>query len=793
MPGSKSFFACLSALLLALLFAVPRPALGQTDPRWGLLSELVEHDFQLTGMFGKSTLFAYRWEEPGKRMSMIQAQGPFSQKYIMTLDPSAGTILIGPDGYQERYGYRVTAAGDGTLLLAKNSKPYLARGGNGTFKLGANLVIVAAAPGSPASLRAAKLIAAGKLRAANFTLPTDVSAPAVASVSTRQPAAGTSTSASTIGVVPAGADVELSAVQRQALDRLVNATVSTTLVQDVPGFGREGMFVRFSRWVVPGKAYITQWQHDADDAVESRYVVRGDGTIVLAPEDEKKHDYGMLGRIDPAGNITFEWHVGANAYRRFITADPATPGAIVIVNSANTAKPGKPPQWTEVFRETGSAWPPETTRAIVLQVKAQGAMKANPWGALSVLPGTLWYCVGYEPEQWLMRRRIYQGQIGLLDESVPAMRLTVATWRDPGRTMEVITKLGDGRGWTDTITLQPDGSFAMSTTGVSQYAQLTGRKAQWGNVVFPIANYNSHGGLLQNWIEFSVPYVASNPSVILETSSGGGSDPARCDMRAFDKEKLSEWTAELAREQESIGERVQRHLQARDDIAAEQVEGQKMIAGMQADLIGTVLGGGGTGPVAYFPPSSRTAGGASVSPFLQELRDMADIAHRDAEASGIKLQETLARARRGDDAGTTRSASDGGSVNDGGGNDPAPSTAAGSTLETAAAQSSNQSQTQTYYSCVGTRKVLASAGGGGQDRIDTMYYGIVTSRTEDIHGATALFRQHTGSGQASNTEDVGADCHPYPTRAEAVTANQSYVDRDSNAPWKQVTNIELSL
>lgn len=95
----------------------------------------------------------------------------------------------------------------------------------------------------------------------------------------------------------------------------------------------------------------------------------------------------------------------------------------------------------------------------------------------------------------------------------------------------------------------------------------------------------------------------------------------------------------------------------------------------------------------------------------------------------------------------------------------------------------------TYYDCFGVVKKRTSAG----DVTDTIYYGIVTSSRADPDAARNLFRQHTGSDAASDTESSGVGCHPYKTRAEAQTHNNAKIARDSNRSWRQVTGIALSL
>lgn len=92
-----------------------------------------------------------------------------------------------------------------------------------------------------------------------------------------------------------------------------------------------------------------------------------------------------------------------------------------------------------------------------------------------------------------------------------------------------------------------------------------------------------------------------------------------------------------------------------------------------------------------------------------------------------------------------------------------------------------------YWYCYGQRKAPDP---GHSDRIVSIYLGTVTSSREDINGATALFRQHTSSDQASDTENPGAWCAPAKSRGEADERLQFYRSRDSR--WPQVT-VNLSM
>jgi hypothetical protein len=222
--------------------------------------------------------------------------------------------------------------------------------------------------------------------------------------------------------------------------------------------------------------------------------------------------------------------------------------------------------------------------------------------------------------------------------------------------MEVVTKLGDGHGWTDTITLQPDGTFAMTTTGVAQYANLRGQKLPWGSVVFPIANYNYQNGTASNEIEFDASYPGGLPAPVtmLVVKTDGYGNPTRCTMEPYDESKLQQWTADLKAEQQRSREHLSNLQQARQDFAADAEEGQRMVANMRSELVGTIMSGGGSGPVAYYPPSAPGPyGGGQGGNFLQDLQAMADTAHREAEQSRARLDATIAQASAGADHGRT--------------------------------------------------------------------------------------------------------------------------------------------
>jgi hypothetical protein len=137
-------------------------------------------------------------------------------------------------------------------------------------------------------------------------------------------------------------------------------------------------------------------------------------------------------------------------------------------------------------------------------------------------------------------------------------------------------------------------------------------------------------------------------------------------------------------------------------------------------------------------------------------------------------------------AGTQRMVAENGS---GAAANSAPPSSAGIGGQPGPAMGSTANSETTYYDCFGVVKKRTSAG----DVTDTIYYGLVTSSRADPEGARNLFRQHTGSDAASDTENAGVGCHPYKTRAEAQTHNNAKIARDAKGKWRQVTGIDLSL
>jgi len=645
----RAFVLASIAVVLIWLGAVP-PSLAQptaVDARWGLFAELAERDFHFEGWAGSKSLLSFRWEKPGQEMSVLFAYVG-SQENLMILDPATGEIVVtDPKTYEKyglKYGFRVKAAADGAIHFLKG-QPYLTKVDDNKFEY-QGTVWLPTDPGTPASEKVERMIAAGKLRAAN---PDGRGAP-VASAST-SPSAGVP-GGTPQGSLPAlGAPVELNQVQRDALDRYVKS-VTTTFIN--------GLNLTYSNWIEPGKSYVTHFLRESAGPLEGRYELRPDGLIVMSDEAQERAN-GLIGQINPStGQITFDFRAGGKLNRTTVDGVAGQPGITQVVQYQGIQRK-RGIEWAEVGRSSGAPYTPAQIEGTTRQINAQIQMRKNPWGALAALPGKLWYCVGYEPVQWLVRRRMYQGQIGFLDESVPVMRVTLATWREPNRVLEVVTKLGDGHAWTDTITLQPDGTFAMTSTGVAQYPNLRGHKDASGSVVFPIANYNYQNGIASNEIEFDASYPAGLPAPItmLNVKKDGYGNPTRCTMQPYEESKLQQWTAELNQEQQRSREHLIGLQQDRQQMAADEEEGQRMVANMRSELIGTILSGGGSGSVAY-SPSTSVAGGGQGAGFLQDLRAMADTAHREAERSRAQLDATIAQAQasgRGADASSRVTAS----------------------------------------------------------------------------------------------------------------------------------------
>ena len=165
------------------------------------------------------------------------------------------------------------------------------------------------------------------------------------------------------------------------------------------------MNLRYAQWIQPGKSYVVRNLRESTGATEGHYEVRADGVIVLSDEALERA-YALIGQINPStGQITLDFHNGGKLYRDTVDGIAGNPGAVLVVHyQGNQRKRGI--EWSEYLRETGAAFTPAQIESFVKQINAQVGMRKNPWGALAALPGKLWYCVGYEPEQWLMRRRM---------------------------------------------------------------------------------------------------------------------------------------------------------------------------------------------------------------------------------------------------------------------------------------------------------------------------------------------------------------------------------------------------
>jgi hypothetical protein len=149
----------------------PGPAVGQTADiarNWGVLADMVERDFHFGDLLGTRCLIAFRWEDPGRQMSRVDASPLVYRKTLMTLDPATGEIVYSQVGYEDvKYQIRLTVAADGSVHWPEGKHPYLSRSEDGRFKEGKAMILVPTTPDTPASQRGVKLIAAGKLRAAN--------------------------------------------------------------------------------------------------------------------------------------------------------------------------------------------------------------------------------------------------------------------------------------------------------------------------------------------------------------------------------------------------------------------------------------------------------------------------------------------------------------------------------------------------------------------------------------------------------------------------------------------------
>lgn len=319
---------------------------------------------------------------------------------------------------------------------------------------------------------------------------------------------------------------EQTAVQRGGL----NALIGQTFLEVTPG--GPSQLVSYS-WIAPDQEYAIKSEKQFGPPHISRVKIAADGSLAIALEVT---GVSSAGQLDARGLPS---SVNESGGKQWQTRLEPTATGFTVIGSENVAKPGKAAKWKE--RRRSDRRPISELQARALSSKWAEERKAR-WAPLASLVGKTWYCAGLEPTQWIKRKRVSYGQ-GMLDRSPPTMRLTRAEWTKPYESIVINTVLGDGRKWTDTVTLLPDGRFHMKSDGVEQFGQLFGTyNLESKAIEFPLGRYNAGMGIvLNNQLLFW-----DKITVLHDGFADGSGEETMCRMEEFDEARLPEWEKHLA-------------------------------------------------------------------------------------------------------------------------------------------------------------------------------------------------------------------------------------------------------
>lgn len=149
------------------------------DPRWGVLGEMVERNFEMTDRWG--LLAAVRWETPNLAVEWSMF-GWGDYKFVIRLDPASGKLST----TAWKQDYNLFAAADGAIMQRDSTgreAPFITRDPDGQYRLhynGGSERFRLHPAGGPKEPKFQKIVAQGRLRAADPTLNTQLaSAPAV--------------------------------------------------------------------------------------------------------------------------------------------------------------------------------------------------------------------------------------------------------------------------------------------------------------------------------------------------------------------------------------------------------------------------------------------------------------------------------------------------------------------------------------------------------------------------------------------------------------------------------------
>lgn len=364
------------------------------------------------------------------------------------------------------------------------------------------------------------------------------------------------------------------------------------------------------RWIEPNrKLEYTTWIRAWDGWTPMRYIFTLDpstgviaasgkmkGTARIEPDGsvsldyKTKRFYPWIGRA-PDGGFRFEKHL-------YTPLDPASKEGLKLAeleakgrighSEAMAGPPSGPaadrPAIARNMQPVGVAPPSAASKKIPVAL-SESEIRSR-WAPLAALEGKTWYCLGHEPSQWMMRRRISYGE-GHLDRSPPVMRLTRADWIEPYQSIRLTTKMSDGRGWTDMISTRSDGRFTMQSEGVSNFATLIGdARVADGAVFFKFGKYkDGYNRPVHNEIWFSLAQGRSSISLELVDPLGYESGSPACLLQPYDAAREDAWAKELEDYRRAWEIRERGQLAANREVARSAAESRQMLANMRAELL----------------------------------------------------------------------------------------------------------------------------------------------------------------------------------------------------------------
>ena len=197
-----------TVVIVAGCLAAATPASAQTDSRWGVLAKLAERDFA----YG-SEISTWRWKVPNQILEQTSWGFGGSRVTEWELHPLTGDIEQRVFRERRRHlfesatGFRIGA--DGTLLYG--AKVFISAAPGGGYKWGSQLYNPVT-PGHNREASVAKIIASGKLRAANLDLIDTIRPPELAQSLSAAPSAAAALSVSTFTPVAVSGGPRLALV-----------------------------------------------------------------------------------------------------------------------------------------------------------------------------------------------------------------------------------------------------------------------------------------------------------------------------------------------------------------------------------------------------------------------------------------------------------------------------------------------------------------------------------------------------------------------------------------------------